>query len=118
MAVIAVDPTDSFNDSIFSKHVSGTTAFYVLLDAGQTWSAILMPGIQGVADTGDEVFWLCIDPVATNLFVFEVAAGSADFLSTDSGATLEPPHQTVSARSRDSPPIRLPLWACVVRDGR
>ena len=45
MAAVAVDPLNPAN-VYFLGAVTGTSAFYKSTDAGQTWPAVLLPGVN------------------------------------------------------------------------
>lgn len=82
VGAIAVDPLNSRN-IYFIGRVTGTSGFFKSTDAGQTWSAVLIPGLSVGSNQGSSQ-WLVIDPVATN--VLYISCGKT-FRSTDSGAT-------------------------------
>jgi uncharacterized protein (TIGR03437 family) len=83
VVAIEVDPANPSN-IYFLGAVTGTSAFFKSTDGGQTWSAVLLPGI-GVGSGTQANYWLCIDPVATNNLYIEAA--NKVLRSTDSGAT-------------------------------
>src|SRR5438105_153870 len=65
VGAIAVDPLNPSN-VYFIGVATGTSAFFKSTDAGQTWSAVLVTGLQGVGSNYYSAFWICIDPVAPN----------------------------------------------------
>ena len=83
VVAIAVDPVNPAN-VYFLGSVTRTSAFFKSTDGGQTWSAVLLPGV-GVASGTQANYWLCIDPVATNNLYIQAA--NKVLRSTDSGAT-------------------------------
>ena len=82
VSAIAVDPANPAK-VYFLGSVTGVSAFFKSTDGGQTWSAVLMPGVSGNPSPGATL--LCIDPVVTNDLYLK--AGSQLLRSTDSGAT-------------------------------
>ena len=83
MTAIAVDPLNE-NNVYFLAAVTGTTGFYKSTNGGQSWSAVIMPGISTGSGTR-ALYWLCIDPVATGHLYLE--ASNKVLRSTDAGAT-------------------------------
>src|ERR1019366_6796429 len=82
VGAIAVDPLNSRN-IYFIGSVTGTSGFFKSADAGQTWSAVVIPGLTVGSNQGSSE-WLVIDPVATNVLYISC---NKTFRSTDSGAT-------------------------------
>jgi uncharacterized protein (TIGR03437 family) len=80
---IAVDPVNPSN-VYFLGEATGTSAVFKSTDAGQTWSAALVTGINGTGSNPSSSFWICIDPVAPNNIYI---SANKTFHSTDSGAT-------------------------------
>ena len=83
VGAIAVDPLNSRN-IYFIGSVTGTSGFFKSADAGQTWSAVVIPGLTNVGSNQGSNQWLVIDPVATNVLYISC---NKTFRSTDSGAT-------------------------------
>jgi uncharacterized protein (TIGR03437 family) len=80
---IAVDPLNPSN-VYFLGMATGTSAVFKSTDAGQTWSGVVVTGIDGTNSNPASSFWICIDPVATNNIYI---SANKTFRSTDSGAT-------------------------------
>jgi uncharacterized protein (TIGR03437 family) len=80
---MAVDPTNASILYLLAG-VSGTSAVFKSTDAGQSWTAVILPGV-GVGSGTQAVHWLCIDPVATSTIYVE--ASNKVLRSTDGGAT-------------------------------
>jgi len=80
---IALDPTDS-NKVYVLGSVTSTSALFKSTDGGQTWTAVLMPGISASSGT-QAVYWMGIDPVVTSTLYIE--SSSKVLRSVDSGAT-------------------------------
>src|SRR5690242_2871392 len=64
VGAIAVDPLNP-NNVYFMGAVTGTSAFFKSTDGGQTWSAVLVTGLQ-VSTSQRSTQWLAIDPVVTS----------------------------------------------------
>jgi uncharacterized protein (TIGR03437 family) len=80
---IAVDPLNPSN-VYFLGSATGTSAVFKSTDAGQTWSGVVVTGIDGTNSNPASSFWICIDPVATNNIYI---SATKTFRSTDSGGT-------------------------------
>jgi uncharacterized protein (TIGR03437 family) len=80
---IALDPGDP-NKVYVLGVVTGTSAVFKSTDGGQTWSAVLLPGIS-VGSGNQSVYWMGIDPAVTSTIYIEAA--NKVLRSTDSGGT-------------------------------
>ena len=83
VVAIAVDPLNA-NNVYFLAAVTGSTGFYKSTNGGSAWSAVIITGIS-VGSGTQALYWLCIDPVATDHLYTE--ASNKVLRSTDAGAT-------------------------------